>query len=198
MLKRMKRQGVVIVAVLAAMMLLLALVQVAVATTAASPAPRRAAWQDDPAQPPLAEAIEAAVTWLAETHQNADGGYSSFSAGSDQAPSDVGGTLDALWALGVSGADAGPAMAYLTSNSDQLADYVTQDGSTAAKALLALVAVEDVSDAGAFGDLAANVTSHLSPTGQYGVNTAFNQSLAMLGLAFSGNMPAEEAVTWLV
>jgi hypothetical protein len=197
MLNKAKRQGIVIGAVLAAVILLLALGQVAAVNAATASASVLGLGQDDgPAGPALAEAIEAAVTWLVETHQNADGGFSNFSTGADQAPSEIGGTLDALWALGVSEADTGPAIAYMLSNTDELAAYVSQDGSQAAKALLALAAEEDVSSAGGL-DLAANLTNHLSPTGQYGVDTAFNQSLAMLGLAFSGYSTAEEAATWL-
>jgi hypothetical protein len=198
MLKSKTRQRMVIGVVLAAAILLLALVYVAAATAMpVSPLVIAAAQDDEPAGPPLAEAIEAAVLWLVETHQNADGGFSSFSAGADVADSDIAGTLDAVWALGVSDADTGPAIGYLMDNSDEFVAYVIEDGSNAAKALLALAAEEDVSSFGG-DDLAANLTNHLSPTGQYGVDTAFNQSLAMLGLAFSGYPTADEAVTWLV
>ena len=39
-----------------------------------------------------------AIEWLKTTHQNDDGGFSSFSGGANLAPSDVGGTVDALLA----------------------------------------------------------------------------------------------------
>jgi hypothetical protein len=41
-------------------------------------------------------------------------------------------------------------------------------------------------------------TDHYSPTGQYGVNTAFNQSLAILGLAVAGQPIPQEAAQWLI
>ena len=185
MTKMMKRQIVLLAAVVAAGLLFLALLQ----------APVVSAQEDGPAVP-LVDAIDAAVAWLVETHQNADGGFSSFSVGADQAPSDLGGTLDALWGMSISGADTGPVTAYLEANRDQFTVYVTQDGSTASKALLALANKEDVSNFSGL-DLVANLTTQLSPTGQYGVDTAFNQSLAMLGLTFSDHPTPGEAVTWL-
>ena len=38
----------------------------------------------------------------------------------------------------------------------------------------------------------------MSPTGQYGVNNAFNQSLAMLGLSAAGEAMPDSAVAWLL
>ena len=146
----------------------------------------------------LGEAIDAAATWLIEIHRNADGGFSSFSAGAELAPSDIGGTLDALWALGVVGTDTGPSLAYLEENSEQLAEYVAQDGSTAGKAAMALVAAgQEVSDFAGI-DVAVALTGHISPTGQIGVSTAFNQSLAMMGLSIADQPVPAESVAWLL
>lgn len=182
---------------LAAVLVVVVLSLVAI-QTAVLAAPGGAAQDVTPDQEAVAEAIEAAVAWLLETHQNTDGGFSSFSAGADMAPSDVGGTLDALWALSTVGADVSELLAYLEANTDPLAEYVAQDGSTAGKALLALSTTDrDVSDFAGL-DLPLAVTEHLSPTGQFGVNTAFNQALPIMGLAISGNSVPEEAIDWLV
>lgn len=160
-------------------------------------APGVALQEGEPGLQQVTEAIEAAADWLAANHQNADGGYSSFSGGADLAPSDVGGTLDALWALGTAEADVGPPTTYLETNADALAAYVAQDGSTAGKAVLALSAgglsLEEVISL----DSAVAISQHLSPTGQFGVNTAFNQSLAVLALAVIGQPPPQEAIDWL-
>jgi hypothetical protein len=182
----------ILTAMAAAAGLLLVLFQ-----TPAAAAPRVAIQDGEPALEQLTTAIDAAATWLATTHQNADGGYSSFSVGADQAPSDIGGTLDALWGLSMAGADTSAPIAYLETNADQLADFVAQDGSTAGKALLALAPTGRALDDFAGLDLVLAVTGHLSPTGQFGVNTAFNQSLAMMGLAVAGQDVPEEAAAWL-
>lgn len=193
MSKFLKGRIMAVAAILASLLLSLLVLSAAVLA-----APGAEIQDLEPGQEELSQAIQAAVAWLVDTHQNADGGYSSFSAGADMAPSDIGGTLDAIWALSLGGADTSAPVAYLESNADQLADYVAQDGSTAGKALLALSpAVPDVSDFAGL-NLVLSVTDHLSPTGQFGVNSAFNQSLAMLGLAIAGHSVPDEAVEWLL
>ena len=193
MSKTLKGWTLALAAMLVAAVLLLGVFQ-----ARAMAAPQAAAQDGEPDGQAVKEAIDAAVAWLLATHRNADGGFSSFSGGADQAPSDIGGTIDALWALGVTGAETGPTLAYLEANAPELAAYVAQDGSTAGKALLALVPIEDELSDFAGLNLAMAVTGHLSPTGQFGVNTAFNQSLAMLGLAISGQQVPEEAINWLI
>jgi hypothetical protein len=47
-------------------------------------------------------------------------------------------------------------------------------------------------------DFVLTLTGHLSPTGQFKVNTAFNQSLAMLGLAAAGEAVPDSAAEWLL
>ena len=61
--------------------------------------------QDDAASTEEGEALLSAADWLISAHQNEDGGFSSFSIGADSAPSDVGGTVDALLALASADAD---------------------------------------------------------------------------------------------
>ncbi len=144
------------------------------------------------------EALAAAINWLIETHQNSDGGFASFSIGADQASSDAGGTLDALLALGSAGGETELILEYLANNIDDLVAFATTDGGTAGKTVFALsVAGQDPSDF-AGHDFVIDITNHISPTGEYGVTSAFNQSLAVLGLALAGEPVAEEAIDWLV
>lgn len=146
----------------------------------------------------ISQAIQSAAAWLVAAHQNADGGFSSFSTGADQAPSDIGGTLDALWALGLTGADVTAPLSFLEDNPEQMANYVAKDGSAAGKALLVVNTTDrDFRDFAGL-DLVVAVTDYLSPTGQFGVNTAFNQSLALLGLSIAGQSVPEESIEWLV
>ena len=144
------------------------------------------------------QAAQSAVHWLVAAHQNEDGGYTSFSQGADQAESDIGGTVDALQAVAVTDADSSAVVGYLADNIDLLAAYALQDGSTAGKTTLALIAAgEDPRDFGGF-DFVISISSQISLTGQYKVNTAFNQSLAILGLTRAGEPVPDNAVDWLV
>jgi len=156
------------------------------------------AFQDEIPYPDPAEARQAAVAWLVENHQNEDGGYSSFSDGADLAPSDAGGTVDALIALAAGEADLSGPLAYLLNNKDQLISYASLDGSTAGKTVMALTSAgEDPRDFDG-EDYVIAITNQISPTGQFNVNTAFNQSLAILGLAAAGEPVPENSLIWLV
>jgi len=164
----------------------------------ASPAAAAPQTQEDVPFPDPVEALQAAIDWLVGTHQNSDGGYTSFSFGSDQGPSDIGGTIDALLAIGSAGADLFSPVSYLIDNLDDLTTYAGQDGSTAGKTVLALTAAgEDPADFEG-NNYVLTLTGHLSPTGQFKVNTAFNQSLAMLGLAAAGEAVPDSAAEWLL
>jgi hypothetical protein len=146
----------------------------------------------------VAEALKSAAGWLASTHQNADGGFTSFSMGADAGASDVGGTLDALLALSSAGADVESQLAYLRGNLEQVSEYAAVDGSHAGKIVLSLASAgEDPRDFGG-QNFVISLTVHLSPTGQYGVNTAFNQSLAILGLVAANEPVPELALEWLL
>lgn len=147
-----------------------------------------------------------AVTWLVTTHQNSDGGYSDFSAGANQGASGVSGTLDVILALvsaeyrvdePVFGQSASP-LDFLRQQTEALEAYASLDGGSAGKVALALTAAGE--DPRAFGgvDYVLKVTQQLSPTGQYNTTTAFNQSLALLGLQAAGETPDPAAVTWLI
>ncbi len=155
-------------------------------------------FQDEIPYPDTVEARQAAVVWLVESHQNEDGGYSSFSGGADLAPSDAGGTIDALFALAAGEADLSGPLSYLLNNKDQLISYASLDGSTAGKTVLALAAAgEDPRDFDG-EDYVIAITNQISPTGQFNVNTAFNQSLAILGLAVAAELVPDNSLAWLV
>lgn len=141
---------------------------------------------------------DSAANWLITTHQNDDGGYTSFSAGANQGPSDVGGTVDALIALASAGADTTESLAYLQSDPDALTTYAAQHGGAAGKLVLALTAAgADPRDVGGT-DAVISLTGHLSATGSYDASTAFDQSLALLALAAVEEPIPAEAITWLV
>ncbi|MFQ5398674.1 MAG: hypothetical protein ACE5E7_03655 [Anaerolineae bacterium] len=156
--------------------------------------------------PDQRDAIEQAVAWLVQTHQNDDGGYTSFSTGANQAPSDVGGTLDVMLAMGsvgynlavpAPGETAAP-VDYLAQHVAELEAYAAADGGTAGKAILALVAANQNPRDFEGVDLVLQLTNHLSPTGQFQVSTAFNQSLAILSLSAVNEPVPESAVAWLL
>lgn len=145
-----------------------------------------------------AESAARAVAWLATAHRNADGGYSSFSQGADQAASDVGGTLDAALAIASTGRVPAPTVDYLSANADALLAYAQGGGGQAGKALLALTALG--LDPRSFGgaDYVAALTGQLTEDGDYAATTAYNQALAMLGLVAAGEPVDPAAVDWLV
>lgn len=130
--------------------------------------------------------LDRAADWLIATHQNEDGGFSSFSAGAGAAPSDIGGTLDAMLALAAAGRPVDALASYLTADPAALEAYATADGGVAAKAVLSLVAAGQ--DPAAFGgvDLAAVLANHLQPDGNYAVAGPFQQSLAIVGAVAVG------------
>ncbi|MFW5940439.1 MAG: prenyltransferase/squalene oxidase repeat-containing protein [Chloroflexota bacterium] len=151
-------------------------------------------------------AVSSAAEWLVVTHQNEDGGYTAFSTGAENAPSDVGGTVDAVLALGSSGHSvAAPfpghentPITYLSENPDALAAYAAQGGGQAGKLALALVAAGQNPRTFAGHNFVISLTQHLSPTGEYNAASPFEHSLAMLAqAAVSGTVPVS-ATEWLV
>jgi hypothetical protein len=149
--------------------------------------------------------IERAVDWLVREHQNDDGGYSSFSGGANLAPSDVGGTVDAILAIAGGGFD--PAGVYpgemttpvdfLRTDIQAVRTYTEENGGQAGKLILALVAAGiNPRDFGGV-DMVASLESHLGTDGTYGVDDPFKQSLAILGLVAAGESIPETAINWL-
>lgn len=143
------------------------------------------------------EAIRPAAAWLVETRQNDDGGYTSFSAGANQAPSDIVGTLDALLALAAAGEDTGAPRDYLMANGEALANFAAENGGQAGKALLALSAAGADARDFAEQDFVALLTDQFGSAGDYNVADPYKQSLALLGLAAADEEIPPEAVAWL-
>lgn len=155
------------------------------------------------------DGADRAAYWLM-SRQNDDGGFTSFSAGANVKASDINGTLDAMIAIAATGHNpAAPypgksqtAVSYLHANSQAVANYAATDGAQAGKLLLGLTAVHQ--DPSAFvGDgyhhnFVISLTQHLSATGQFGVNDAFKQSLAMLGLTAVHHPVPPAATNWLL
>ena len=191
MIRKRVLNSAVVTAILLAGLLALVLIGVAGASSSKL-------YQDDIASVEAGEALSAAAGWLISAHQNEDGGFSSFSVGADSAPSDVGGTVDALLALASANADYEPLTTYLRDNGEQTSAYASTDGSTAGKLLLSLASAGEIPRKFGGQDFIIALTEHLSPTGQFGVNTAFNQSLAILGLDAAGESVPETAIEWLL
>ena len=140
---------------------------------------------------------QTAAAWLAATHQNSDGGYASFSSGAGAAPSDVGGTVDALLALGSAAADVRVPLDHLRQRPDDLVAYAAADGGSAGKLILALNAAGADPRDFAGGDFVAQLQDQLAPDGSYAVFNAFGQALAILGLSAAGEPVPETAVAYL-
>lgn len=146
-----------------------------------------------------ADPLQTAVSWLISTHQNDDGGFTSFSTGANQAASDIGGTLDALQAIAAAGGDIRPALDFLQEQGSLLTEYAHADGGSAGKALLALSAAGADPRGFAGQDLTLALTETISPSGEYNTNAPYAQAVAMLGLL---SVPESEgvaptAVAWL-
>jgi hypothetical protein len=140
-------------------------------------------------------AAERAAEWLADSHQNDDGGFTAFSAGADQAPSDAVGTIDALPALAAAG-DATAALDYLRANGTALQAMAAEDGGQAGKIVLALRAA-GVDPAGFAGhDYTADLAAHFGSDGAF-AGDPYKHALAMLGTAAAGQEIPTAAVDWL-
>ena len=140
-------------------------------------------------------AAERAAGWLVDTHQNEDGGFTGFSTGAGQAPSDAVGTIDALPAL-AAGGDATAALDYLRANGPALQAMAAEDGGQAGKIVLALTAAGVAPADFAGHDYTADLAAHLGDDGAY-AGDPFKQALAMLGLVAAGQGVPEAAVAWL-
>lgn len=137
-----------------------------------------------------------AADWLVATHQNDDGGYSSFSTGAGAAPSDPVGTIDALLALAAAAGDTAPALDYLRANGEALQAMAAEDGGQAGKVVMALdVAGVAPADFGGH-DYSAALAAHLGDDGAY-AGDPYKQALAMLGLVATGQAIPAPAVAWL-
>lgn len=151
------------------------------------------------------DSISAGVAWLIENNQNPDGGYGiDFSSGFPL--SSAAATLDPI--IAISSAGYNPAapypgqsttpIDYLMENVDDLSNYVSFSGGSAGKTVLALVSAnQNPRDFGG-ENWVLTLTNHYSATGQYNTNDAYNQSLAILGVAAVNEPVPDMAVTWLI
>lgn len=142
--------------------------------------------------------LDSALNWLTSTHQNEDGGFTSFSAGAGQEPSDIAGTIDALLAIGPAGGESAPLLDYLEANKDRLSEFASQDGSTAGKTILALSRSGEDPQNFAGIDFVSLLDQQFMPNGRFNVENAFNQSLAILGYANAGKSILPESTEWLI
>jgi hypothetical protein len=147
----------------------------------------------EPIFPDQRQSVTQAVDWLIMTHQNEDGGYSSFSGGAGLAPSDVGGTLDAMLAISSGGYQPAASLAYLQASSADVLAYAQTDGSTAGKLVLALTAAGQNPRDFAGEDFVTILSGHL----QENSLPPFGQSLAILGLTAVNEPVPDAAITWL-
>ena len=161
------------------------------ADTAVAAPPRQ-----EPLFPDQHLSITQAVHWLVTTHQNEDGGYSSFSSGADAAPSDVGGTLDAMLALSSGGRQPADSLAYLEANGADVVAYAQTDGSTAGKLVLALAAAGQNPRDFVGQDFVAILSGQLQENSN--VLPPFGQSLAILGLTAVNEPVPQTAIDGLL
>jgi len=113
-------------------------------------------------------AVRQALAWM-RTHQNVDGGFPGFTA----QISDLGATLDAMFAIAAAGQNPDTwrpeGISPLDFTATRVASYTTRTDTTA-KLLLAVVAAERDPSSFAGTDLIARVTGSYTATGQYGHN----------------------------
>lgn len=152
------------------------------------------------------QAVQSAVEWMVRTHQNDDGGYSSFSMGANLAPSDIGGTIEAMLALSSAGYSSGALapgqeetpLNYLRQHTEDLATYAAADSGQNGKAIMALVAANQDPRSFEEIDFVAMLLERQSFAGHFDVSTAFSQSLAVLALSAAHEPVAAESVDWLL
>ena len=170
------------------------------ATAAPAPSgPQKTTFYDD-----QRTAARTAAWWLVSAHQNDDGGYAAFSSGANEMTSTVGGTLDAMLALGAAGYPLGEPfpgksqtpLDYLRSRPAEVTAYAADGGGKAGKLLQALVVANQDPYDFAGHNVVISLTNHLSPTGQFGA-TPYQHALAMLGLAAVGERVPVTATQWL-
>ncbi|MEZ4516432.1 MAG: prenyltransferase/squalene oxidase repeat-containing protein [Chloroflexota bacterium] len=151
-------------------------------------------------------ALRKAAIWLVRTHQNDDGGYSSFSSGANDAPSSIGGTVDAILAIAASGNNPAALfpgktdtlVGYIMANPAQVAEYAGLDGSQAGKLVLALTAAAaDPRDVDGFNAVDA-LKAQQQPDGSFGVTDVYKHSLAILGLVSVGEPVPAASLQWIV
>jgi hypothetical protein len=182
----------------ATVMLIVAVCAAAFVVVSGNPADAWFGEQATAAYSDPAEALTLASEWLVKTHQNSDGGFTSFSTGANLAPSDVGGTVDAILAIAEAGGEVAGPIGYLADHLADVSAYAQEDGSASGKLILALVAAgENPADFGG-SDYVAFLNGHLADEGHYDLDTAYGQALAVLGADAAGVDVPAGAADWLV
>lgn len=151
------------------------------------------------------ESVRVATYWLVSHFQNDDGGYASLSTGANQAPSSISGTLDAILAIAAAGYNPGanfPAKSstpidYLLAHEAELAAFAGANGGQAGKVVLALTSASVDPRIFSDHDFVNILADHLEPSGAYNVADPFKQSLAILGVAATGQPVSALSVNWL-
>jgi hypothetical protein len=152
------------------------------------------------------ERVDSAADWLVSTHQNADGGYTSFSQGADQAASDVNQTLDVIIGLAATGSDPaeprGDASAspvgYLEANAPALAEYAAGNNAQAGKAIMAIVAAGEDPASFAGRNLVNELTAISVDVAALPAADPTSLSLTILGLVSADAPVPETLVTALI
>ena len=160
---------------------------------------REQAFDDQPSS------AQAAVHWLIREFQNDDGGFASLSTGANQAPSTIPGTLDAILAIVATGNNPAARfpnqestpMAYLVAHADALLAFAAVNGGQAGKVVLALSAAEVDPRQFEGHNFVHILTDFEEPSGAYGVEDAFKQGLAILGIVAVGEPVPDAALAWL-
>ncbi|OGO41493.1 MAG: hypothetical protein A2Z04_08065, partial [Chloroflexi bacterium RBG_16_57_9] len=139
-------------------------------------------------------AVRQALAWM-RTHQNTDGGFPAFPA---QA-SDLGATLDAIFAIAAAGQNPDTwrpdGISPMDFTATKVASYTTRTNTTA-KLLLAVVAAEHDPSSFAGTDLIAQVTRSYTTTGQYGHNLS-DHAWSLLALDAVHRPIPRPALEWL-
>jgi hypothetical protein len=144
-----------------------------------------------------AGAIAAAADWLVATHQNEDGGYTAFSSGAGQGPSDAAGTVDAILALAAVGRPVDEPLGFLESQPAGVEELLSQSGGSAGKLVLALAVAGAGTNDFAGTNPASRLAQQFAADGTAGVADPYNQALAILGLVAAGEAVPPAAAGWL-
>ncbi len=159
-----------------------------------------------PPFPTTTEALSQALKALVTQYQNSDGGYTSFSNGANQAPSNADGTADAI--LAIAAANFNPNVAYpgqtktpvqwMKTNAANVAAYAQTRGDAAGKVVMALVAANHNPRNFAGYNFVVSTTDQLAPSGKFdNIFSPYGQALAMLALTAGSEPIPASAVNWL-
>jgi hypothetical protein len=141
-----------------------------------------------------------ALAWLLDTQQNSDGGFTNFSLAKDFEPSDIAGTVKALWGiLAVDPSAAAAPLAYLEANREALAIYAQENVGNAGRLVMVLSAAGADPTAFAGQDFVAILgESYTNTIANAVLLEEYDQSLALMGFRVAGVEPPADAIQALV